>query len=244
MSDDSTPSCQAKTEETASLFQCRYITGLKRGLYVNRNYSALACSGTHVRTMDDDHRLPANHLEKCLAAIEQDPDSIWTTGERGFVEGQYYMTLETASQLHPSGVGEAVGNLDDNWAIADGSTIYPADIFRRGHRLVEWYGMGSSYLEFGAYLYRHGYKSRCIRGAQVDHYAQAATLSRINGDNRQYESIESQLFASLCFNLYFQPDNLLALKYFLSCLKQSKFNPLLIKRLPLILSRVKQRWRA
>jgi glycosyltransferase involved in cell wall biosynthesis len=238
VSDDSTLANQAAVQKVAELWQCHYITGPHRGLYANRNHSALACSGTHIRTMDDDHQLPDGHLETCLTVVASDPHAIWTTGERGFVDGKYFGTLDKASQLHPAGVGEAVTDLDNNWSIADGSTIYPSEVFRRGHRMVDWYSYGPSYLEFGAYLYKHGFKSRCIPGALVDHYAQPATLARL----AESESIESQLFASLSFNLYFQPNKFRALKYLASSLKQAKFSPQLIGRLPLILARVQQRW--
>jgi glycosyltransferase involved in cell wall biosynthesis len=243
VSDDSDPSYQAAVKKVAEHWHCQYIVGPSLGLYANRNHGALACAGTHIRTMDDDHQLPPGHLQTCLDAVESDPGAIWTTGERGFVDGQYYMTLETATQLHPSGVGEAVSNLDDNWAIADGSTIYPAEIFHRGYKMVDWYGYGPSYLEFGAYLYKHGFKSRCIRGAIIDHYAQAATLSRLLDVDKESEEIESRLFASLCFNLYFRPNRFLAFKSLLACLKQSGCSPRLLGHLPLVLSRVRQRWR-
>ncbi len=241
VSDDSNSSYQAEVQKVAESWRCKYIVGPGRGLYANRNHSALACSGTHIRTMDDDHRLPAGHLKACLDAIRLDPTAIWTTGERGFVDGQYYMTLETATQLHASGVGEAVKDLDDNWSIADGSTIYPSEVFRRGYRMVDWYNYGPSYLEFGTYLYKRGFKSRCIRGAIVEHYARAETLQRMTAD-RDCEDVESRLFASLCFNLYFRPNKFLALKGLLACLKQSRCGPRLLVHLPLVLSRVRQRW--
>jgi hypothetical protein len=117
--------------------------------------------------MDDDHTLPAGHLSDCLAAVRSDPHAIWTTGENGFVAGRSIGLAATAGQLGPAGVAEPVENVDDNWAIADGSTIYPRAIFDRGFRMIEEFGFGSSYLEFGAYLYQHGWKCRCIRGAMV-----------------------------------------------------------------------------
>lgn len=42
----------------AKEFGVRHVLGPKRGLYGNRNSSALACEGTHIRTMDDDHTFP------------------------------------------------------------------------------------------------------------------------------------------------------------------------------------------
>jgi hypothetical protein len=92
-------------------------------------------------------------------------------------------------------VAEPVNDFDDNWAIADGSTIYPRAVFDRGFRMVEFFRFGSSYLEFGAYLYQHGWKCRCIRGAIVEHHV--VSLSRPDPF--------SHLFASICYNRYFRP---------------------------------------
>ena len=116
----------------------------------------------------------------------------------GFLDGVVVGVTETANQLGPAGVGEKIENRNNNWGIADGSTIYPREVFDRGFRMVEEFGFGSSYLEFGAYLYKNGWKSRCIPGAQVKHYATALACP---------DSL-SQRFASICFNRYFRPDKL------------------------------------
>jgi len=54
VSDDSDPELANETEEIASRWDCRYIRWPHRGLYTNRNHTALACKGTHIHTMDDD----------------------------------------------------------------------------------------------------------------------------------------------------------------------------------------------
>src|SRR6516165_5790031 len=84
ISDDSDDEFVSEIEAIAQKFGCRYVRGLRRGLYANRNFAALNCAGTHIRTMDDGHILPNGHLEQCLAAVREDPAAIWTTGERGF----------------------------------------------------------------------------------------------------------------------------------------------------------------
>lgn len=238
VSDDSDPELAPKTEAVAKYWNCRYIIGLRRGLYANRNYTALACQGTHIRTMDDDHILPEGHLEQCMKAVCSDPRSIWTTGEIGFINGEYCGTSPTATQLYPSGVAGEVTDVDDNWAIADGATIYPREIFDRGHRMVEWFPFGSSYLEFGAYLYYHGFRSRCVLGALIKHYADETTVKR--QDN--ISVIESQLYASLCFNLFFKPNPALAVRYSFSSLRYSSFNQNLLWKLPKIIAKAKKRW--
>jgi len=198
VSDDSDEEFVSETESIAYKFNCRYIRGPRRGLYANRNHAASNCIGTHIRTMDDDHTLPAEHFQKCLTAVHSDSNAIWTTGEIGFVRGERVGTLETASQLDAAGVGQAVDQLDNNWGISDGSTIYPREIFDRGLRMVEDFGFGSSYLEFGAFLYKRGWKSRCVRGAFVEHHAEK--LSKADP--------LSQRFASICFNCHFRPNAL------------------------------------
>src|SRR6516162_7544436 len=205
VSDDSDEELTSENETIAQKFGCRYVRGPRRGLYANRNFAALDCRGTHIRTMDDDHVLPSHHLAQCLAAVRQEPGAIWTTGEKGFLNGESVGIAETAAQLGPAGVGEAIVRHDDNWGIADGSTIYPREVFDRGFRMVEDFGFGSSYLEFGAFLYSRGWKCRCIPQAFVEHYA--ISLGR--------PDLLSLRFASICFNLYFQPSRTRLIKHIL-----------------------------
>lgn len=237
ISDDSDSDFSSQVKCLSNHWGCRYITGPRRGLYANRNHVALACEGTHIRTMDDDHEFPEGHMERCLEAVTNDPVSIWTTGEVGLIEGQQLWYAETANQLCPSGVGGRVMNVNDNWSISDGSTIYPRTVFDRGHRMFEEYRYGSSYLEFGAYLYRHGFRSRCIRDTIVIHHANLETIKRDTLD-----AITSRLFASLCFNIYFRRNIPLALKYILSYhfrfLKRGNLELNLLS----LLSSIHQRW--
>lgn len=238
VSDDSDLDRAQETETIAKRWDCRYISGPRRGLYANRNYAALACKGTHVRTMDDDHVFPEEHMKQCLNAVSSDPLSIWTTGEISFVDGNYYVKANNAGQLHPSGVGGPVADVNDNWAIADGSTIYPKDIFDKGYRMIEDYKYGSSYLEFGAYLYHHGFRCRCVPDAFVKHYADKSTINR-NDSN----FIESIFYSSLCFNLYFKTNYMLATKYIISYIWRLRFNRNVILFLPKILFKVERRWK-
>jgi glycosyltransferase involved in cell wall biosynthesis len=196
VSDDSGKDHVPRIRELAAGYGGIYCAGPRRGLYANRNFSAQQCQGSHIRTMDDDHILPPDHLARCLASVKDDPGAIWTTGELGYLNGIPVGLAETANQLGPAGVGEAIEDRDNNWGIADGSTIYPREVFDRGFRMVEEFGFGSSYLEFGAYLYKNGWRCRCIPGAEVMHYA--TTLGRPDP--------LSQRFASICFNHYFRPN--------------------------------------
>ena len=231
--DDSDNGQRDATRAAAEEFRCRWVAGPRRGLYANRNFAARQCAGTHVRTMDDDHLFPAEHFAQCLEAVRSDTSAVWSTGEIGFIDGKVYDTAETATQLHPSGAGGPVHNPDDNWAVADGSTIYPAEIFRRGLAMVEDFPWGSAYLEFGAYAYRHGYRGRCIRGAMVEHHASPETLTR--------DLAESRLFASICFNFYFRRNPARAAKYLMSFAMRS---PGVSGKFPRMLNMARRRWSA
>ncbi|MFM6081605.1 MAG: glycosyltransferase family 2 protein, partial [Dolichospermum sp.] len=94
ISDDSDIEHQKATKDVAERWECRYIQGPSRGLYANRNHAALACKGTHIRTMDDDHEFPEQHIENCFIAIKHDPQSVWIIGE-------YMPTQSVGMPPHP-----------------------------------------------------------------------------------------------------------------------------------------------
>src|SRR5580704_7020256 len=102
VSDDSQMEYTEATRAIAAKFGCSYNSGPHRGLYANRNVAAQQCRGTHIRTMDDDHILPPDHLAKCLQAASTDANAIWTTGEIGYLQGQLVDSAEVANQLGPS----------------------------------------------------------------------------------------------------------------------------------------------
>lgn len=232
VSDDSEAHFWDKTRETAVALGATYQAGPRRGLYANRNAAAVGCTGTHIRTVDDDHTFPAGHLELCRDAILRDGACLWTTGEATFVDGKYTAQVDAANQLHPAGVGESVKDHKDNWGIADGSTTYPREVFARGCRMVEAFGFGSSYLEFGAYLYMHGFHSRCIDGAKVEH--------RVSSDDVPKRDCRSVLFSSLCFNIAFRPNSCRAFRYLTTTLCR---RPTLLGEVPSLLRLVRRRWR-
>src|SRR5829696_6359592 len=65
VSDDSDERHAVETRRVVEAHEATYLTGPRRGLYANRNAVASACSGTHVRTMDDDHEFPEGHFTAC-----------------------------------------------------------------------------------------------------------------------------------------------------------------------------------
>lgn len=230
VADDSDPRQQRETRSIVERFAARYVAGPKLGLYANRNVAAAACSGTHVRTVDDDHTFPPGHLGACIEAMRRHPNDVITTGQRSFLCGEYFDTCPTANQLHPSGAGGPVANLDDNWAIADGSTIYPRVALQRFRMMEPPTRYGASYLEFGALLYHRGFRSRCLSGVLVDHHAE-------NVDPRSEGA--SRLFASLAFNLYFRPNLLRAARYLATSVARE---PGLAAAVPRLLRELRVRW--
>jgi len=237
VSDDSTPDFEQQTKEVAEKYDCRHHQGPRRGLYANRNCAAIACAGTHIRTMDDDHTFPPGHWEECEAAVKEDAKAFWSIGEVCLIDGAYWGTAETSNQLHPSGLGCHIDNPENNWAVADGSTIYPATIFREGHRMIETFSYGSAYLEFGAYLYQLGYVGKCLRGSMVQHHASVSTLTRKGADTNG-----SRLYAVLAYNLHFRPSLFKAIKYITACIADSKSPAAMACFLPAAKTAVSKRW--
>jgi len=200
ISDDSDPEYQEKTKDVAERWQCRYIEGLRKGLYANRNYIASVCLGTHIRTMDDDHEFPEQHIEQCLTAIKSDPYSVWIIGE--------YLTEKIAGnpphpcpgQLHPRGFSCLPEDTQNCWAISDGASIYPRKIFDSGLKFVEYWKFGCSYLEWGSRLYYLGYRIRHLESTYVIHHLDLKNRSFM--DNQMHKT--SMLFAMRCHAFLYQ----------------------------------------
>src|SRR4051812_33318686 len=72
VSDDSDDAPATEVRRICAEYGCEYLEGPRRGLYANRNRAAIACGGTHIRTMDDDHEFPSGHMEQCVAAVARD----------------------------------------------------------------------------------------------------------------------------------------------------------------------------
>jgi glycosyltransferase involved in cell wall biosynthesis len=200
VSDDSDPELAFEIEAIAKRWDCDYITGPRRGLYANRNHSASACKGTHIRTMDDDHEFPEHHFEKCMSAIKSDPEAIWIIGEYLPSEKVWEEPHPCPGQLHPRGFSVLPQDTQHCWAIADGASIYPRVIFDSGIRYVESFKFGLAYLEFGSRLHWLGYRIRHLESTYVVHY--------FDPQNRSFmvESIDlsSRFFAMLCHSFIYQ----------------------------------------
>jgi glycosyltransferase involved in cell wall biosynthesis len=200
VSDDSDDEVASAVESLARDFDCRYVRGLRRGLYANRNRAARACRGTHIRTIDDDHEFPRGHFRECLRAIRADPRAIWIIGE--FVPGEEFRPPpHCPAQLHPRGFSVTPPDPDRCWALADGASIFPREVFDRGNCYVEFFVFGASYLEFGSRLYWLGYHIRFLAETYVVHHFDASNRSYAD----QEIDIGSRVFSTLCHSFIYQP---------------------------------------
>jgi glycosyltransferase involved in cell wall biosynthesis len=201
ISDDSDDERAAAVERLADVYNCRYLRGPRRGLYANRNRAAIACEGTHVRTMDDDHEFPPGHFERCLEAVASDSAAIWIIGEHLAADTDRTIPPQCPGQLHPRGFSTLPPNPDDCWALADGATIYPRTIFDAGHRFSEAFPFGAAYLEFGSRLHWLGYRIRHLTTTYVVHHYEASNRSFADPQSE----MAAEFFAMFCHSFLYQP---------------------------------------
>jgi glycosyltransferase involved in cell wall biosynthesis len=201
VSDDSDPALASATQAVALEHDCRYLRGPHRGLYANRNAAALACQGTHIRTMDDDHEFPAGHMAACLLAVSARPQVVWIIGECLPGEEASEQRWTCPPQLHPRGFSVTPPNGSRIWAISDGAAIYPREVFATGLRFYEGFMFGASYLEWGSRLHWLGYEIRHLEDTYVIHHFDPDTRSikDVRGDSA------AALFAGLCHSFIYQP---------------------------------------
>jgi glycosyltransferase involved in cell wall biosynthesis len=200
VSDDSTGESAESVRELALAFGCRYVRGPRRGLYANRNSAALACKGTHIRTMDDDHEFPPGHLSACMDAIAYDAESIWIIGE--FVPGRDRIgdgPPPCPGELDARGYSGSPTDPSHCWAIADGSSIYPRFVFERGVRYEQEIPFGQAYLELGSRLSWLKYRIRFLDTTYVIHHDAGQSITE-HGIH-----LTSRIFASLCHAFIYQP---------------------------------------
>jgi glycosyltransferase involved in cell wall biosynthesis len=238
VSDDSDEIFAEETLRVATKWNCRYLRGPRQGMYANRNFAFRNSTGTHVRTMDDDHEWPPGHWEQCENALLSDPKSIWTTGEEGYINGKFIVATATAGQLHRSGLAGPITDLDSNWGIADGSTLYPSALFQSGWWMLERKGYGSSYLEFGALLAFRGWKSRCISGAIVKHHADDLIPKREMG----LDFGISRAAAVFAYNGYFKRNVLWLIYGTFRLILQCDEPRQLLRKLPAQRREIRRRW--
>lgn len=202
ISDDSDSAISSEIQAIAVRWNCRYILGPHRGLYANRNHAALACLGTHIRTMDDDHEFPENHFQITQKLVESDANSIWLIGEY-WEQPTSLSPFYLPGEIQPRGYSKPPQNLDDCFAISDGSAIYPKQIFDN-HRFLETFKFGSLYLEFGARLKALGFRIRCCTDTYIIHHYLAGERS-FSDENMQRKAafLSAYLtYSNYCFNVF------------------------------------------
>lgn len=203
VSDDSDPGSPESLATRALALEhgARYVEGPHRGLYANRNSSALVCEGTHVRTMDDDHEFPPGHMASVVAAVRQRPRTIWIIGECLPGEEDSARPWICPGQLTARGFSVTPPSGSTIWAIADGAAIYPREVFERGLRFSESFRFGAAYLEWGSRLHWLGYEIRHLRETFVIHHLDLSARSF----NDVRANAGSRLFAALCHSFIYQP---------------------------------------
>jgi glycosyltransferase involved in cell wall biosynthesis len=156
VSDDSDDRTAGQVRQLCERFNCIYTRGPCRGLYANRNHAALACRGSHILTADDDHTHPVDYLKNVLMTVAQDPLRVWIFAERYPFDPESVLTCPP--ELHRSGSGCSPADPSNCAAIADGSSVYPRQIFDQGLRYDESYGFGGMWYLWGKLLVKRGWR--------------------------------------------------------------------------------------
>ncbi len=156
VSDDSDAVHADETARIAAAFGCVYTSGPGRGLYANRNHAALACTGTHILSADDDHTHPPDYVAVARDLIAADRLRVWVFSERDPQDPAALLTCPP--ELHRSGFGCAPADSSRSAGIADGSTVYPRAIFDAGLRYDEQYAFGGLWYLWGKLLASRGWR--------------------------------------------------------------------------------------
>lgn len=214
VSDDSSLELAPKTEAVAKQFNCLYITGPNRGLQANLNNAVLACTGTHIRIVNDDHIFPENHFQILQKSLDSDPDSVWTVGEY-YENPKPTSTLHLPGEIQPRGFHIPITNFDDSFAISGGASIYPRKVFEN-HRFLEAFGYVCD-LEFGPRLKALGYRIRYCPETYVIHLAHGTFDERFQ-QRKKIVPKGSFLTAYLTYGCYRKnlPKQVQCLSYFLT----------------------------
>lgn len=201
VSDDSDDSHAEEIRAIVKEFGFRYLRGPRRGLYANRNHVVRMCSGTHVRSMDDDHEFPPGHFEQCMSAIRSDPRSVWIIGEFLPQHLGANSTPGCPGEWQAAGYSAMPSDPQNCAAISDGASLYPMGIFSRGLRFSEDYKFGAAYLEFGWLLKHLGYRIRFLKTTHIIHHYDEGARSWMS------EEINSgaAVYASFCLCRVYRP---------------------------------------
>jgi glycosyltransferase involved in cell wall biosynthesis len=205
VSDDSNDeSLKEQNKLISKKYGCKYIAGPQLGLYANRNCALKECSGTHIRTMDDDHTFPESHFAECLETIRKEPETIWTIGEYNHMVkiNDRKIPLPISGQLHPRGFSYEGSNNDEYYGISCGGSIYPRKVIDSKMFNCDYYKFGKLYLEYGARLKFKGFKLKPLRTTYIIHNDDRLK----NKDSLMHvDIIECTHFAMFCLSFKYMP---------------------------------------
>ena len=195
VSDDSSDDYIPLIKELCNTFQCIYVSGPRTGLYGNRNNAALACSGTHIVTGDDDHTHPLKYVETIMKLIKSNLDRVWIFGEKNTLLPDIMPTCP--GELQKDGVVRSPLNPDDCSAIADGASVYPRKIFDSGLRYNQTYKFGGLWYLWGKTLVKNGWHITYSDKTFIWHHGE--TDSRKADKNWLMDQIECDLYVLTYF---------------------------------------------
>ncbi len=201
ISDDSDEVHTPVIEELAKKYNCIYTKGPRRGLYANRNHASLACKGTHILSGDDDHTHPQDYVEKILEVVETDPKRVWIFTERKAgqpAEGP----LICPGEMHRSGGGCVPKDPSNCAAIADGSSVYPRQIFDRGLRYDEAYFFGPMWYLWGKLLVKNGWQISFSDATFIWHHDESAV--RFHDKNSLKNLLEATTYSQLVNSIWIE----------------------------------------
>jgi len=202
ISDDSTDDLAIESNKKISTFyRARYLKGPQKGLYANRNFIAKQCTGTHIRTVDDDHTFPPNHISTCINTIKEDPKSVWIIGEYLLGVSPHEAPHPCPGELHPRGFAVTPKDPQNSRAISCGATIYPREIIDKNVLNIDYFKFGNSYLEYGSRLKFMGYRIRHISETFVFHNFNPHTRSF----NNRLEILDSRVYSVLALSFIYNP---------------------------------------
>jgi glycosyltransferase involved in cell wall biosynthesis len=201
ISDDSSEIYASQINAIANKYNCIYVKGPGTGLYANRNKAALACTGTHIVTGDDDHTHPLDYIEQIINLIKEDQNRIWIFGERNTLLPE--IEPSCPGELQNDGVVRAPSNPADCAAIADGATVYPRAIFDSGLRYDQTYRFGGLWYLWGRILVKNGWKISYSDKTFIWHHGE--TDFRKDDKVWLLDQIECNLYVSTYFAFKLHP---------------------------------------
>jgi glycosyltransferase involved in cell wall biosynthesis len=193
ISDDSDAELEPVNQALARKYSARWIRGPKRGLYANRNCAALACTGTHIMSADDDHTHPLGFVAAVQELLISAPQRVWIFSEKNpaFPEAP----LVCPAELRIDGTYGPPQDPSDCAAIACGSSIYPRRVFDIGLRYDETYPFGNIWYLWGHVLRRAGFRISCSYQTFVWHHVESA-LDRTGDNTWLRDQMECNLYVA------------------------------------------------